>query len=273
MAFGGCCGSAGAQEEPPPAPVGSDQAVAAQILEKAIEKQGGRAVLGKIGHVTVRSLVFVVHGQGGQKNEGTLSVKFRLPSGDRPDQLWLNLDAGGIARTLGFDGERHWIFRPSPEFKAYLSADRPDDKADMDRIDEARDVLRALFLPALEREGTPFEWKGRSLEARRWKHVLAKKDAKGRALALHVWEDGDVYLVRRTETGIGQDKDGQPFEWARSLVVFPSEWVVVDGVRLPTKLEIKLDSTPFVDCKIQHDDVQAGFQFKPVDDRVFRLPR
>ncbi|MCI0339999.1 MAG: hypothetical protein L0216_02415 [Planctomycetales bacterium] len=276
LAFGGCCGSASAGPPQEQTPVGSDQAVAAAVLEKAIGKQGGRVALAKIRHMTLRSLAFVVHGQDGRENQGTISLKFRLPAGEEPDRLWLKLDAGGIGRNLGFDGERHWSYRANPEFKAYLSPDRPDDGADIARIDEARDVLRALFLPALEREGTPFESRGRyqedGKEDGRWRHVLAKKDANGRALALHVWEDGEVYLVRRTETGVDKDKDGKPFEWARSLVVFPSGWVAVEGVRLPTKLEIKVERTPFVDCQIQHDEVQPGFHFKPVDDRVFKLP-
>ena len=81
---------------------------------------------------------------------------------------------------MGFDGKRSWVQLRGKD-ASYLSAEKSGDKADIDRLEQARDILRYLLLPDLIRDGKPFKRTGTVGPSDKPEfHVLKKRDHKGR---------------------------------------------------------------------------------------------
>lgn len=234
---------------PPAAAQGGESAGA--ILERAIVWQGGRERLAATRYLKVPALKFTLHGADGGTNEGQIACYYALATADAPDKVRLKIDHGAGTRTMGFDGSSYWIDRQN--FNAYLSRDKDGDREDIERLDEARDILRVLFLPALVADGEPFVYAGSVRGGERVRHILHKKDAKGRRVSLHVGEDGTVFQAARREERREKDTDGEEQVFVRELVVLPSDFVTIDGVRLPRKIEVQTNGKPIITCLVAGD--------------------
>ena len=248
------CGAAGSPVAANPAAPQQGES-AERLLERAIAWQGGRERLAATRYLKVPALKFTLHGAEGGTNEGQIACYYALATAEAPDKVRLKIDHGAGTRTMGFDGISYWIDRQN--FNAFLSRERADDREDIERLDEARDILRVLFLPALVGDGEPFVYAGSVRRGDDVRHILHKKDAKGRRVSLHLGEDGAVFQAARREERREKDKFGDEQLLVRELVVLPSDFVTIDGVRLPRKIEVQTNGKPIITCQVAGDTPYA----------------
>lgn len=273
-----CSLPAQATEPAPQDPAPETPATAKKLLEKVVAWQGGRKSLEAVRFLSISSLNITVHGKDGTNEASVRKLRYQLSHEGQAAKLAFTLDAAGSSRSMGFDGRRYWVRKPN--WAEYISDQREDEAADIERMRDALDVLSTLFVTSLMQDGEPFEWTGRIQRstAEGWHHIFRKSDHKGRKLSLVVRTDGSIVRASRDKKFPSEDREGKPTFVKAQVVVVPSEFVEVDPpesagtgaskVRLPTKVEIQINSKPWITVRIPGDDPCT---FREIAERYFKL--
>jgi outer membrane lipoprotein-sorting protein len=178
---------------------------ATDILEKMIEAQGGRKLLGSIKDTTmVGSMEIAIAGMS-----ASLTMYHK-----EPNKIRMDFDMMGTVITMAFDGELAWWINP----QTGATEEMPEDQAEM----IVRQAWGNDILLNPDKHGVTYELKGKeTLEGKEY-YVIEQSFPDGWKMTSYI--DGQTYLPYKTafkQISMGVEVEAESYL---------SDWKKVDGV-------------------------------------------
>jgi len=226
------------------AAVPAEAQTAGEILERMIDAQGGRKVLGSLRDSILTGTVEMV--SMGMNGGITITQK-------EPNKMRMDIEVMGTVISQAFDGEKAWFTNPQTGSAEEMTGRQAEDFKNQALGSEA-------FLNP-EKYGLRFALKGREKVGSKEYFLLELSFTNGPTSTLYV--DAATYLTYKAK-GTTTDLAGNEVE-AETLT---EDYRKVGGIMVAHKLTVFQNGAEFVRMTF------AGVVFnKGVDDDAFRMPR
>ncbi len=220
---------------------------AADILEKMIEAQGGRKLLGKIKDSTFSCTMEKTK----MGIEGSMTIYHKEPNKLRHDIKFM-----GRVVTTAFDGETAWTTNPETGNVEELP-EKATEQTKMGALDFGN---AALLYP--EKYGITYTYKGKeNIEGKDY-FVLDRTFPDNHKATLYV--DSKTYLVYKTLTSTENPMTGMEVE----AEILASDYKKVDGIMIAHSITIFYDGEKFGKMTVTDVSFNSG-----LEDSLFKMSK